>query len=838
MSDVTNSIRLNDYMSSTLQTINRTMEMTIDLMERMDRQLMTLGTGAGLHNMNGDLSAVMARLAALEGMIISIGSGAGPPNNTVIAQLNAQLIAAQNRIALLEAQLAGVGSGGVNHAAFNQLNAQLTTAMERIAQLETQLANMGSHGNGGSSAALGQLNAQLTAAQNRIAALEAQLAALGSRGNNSSANNMLTRIVLQGQQANSILLQMTTLLSQLNTNHGPNNTTAEINRLNQELQEANNRIQRLEEEINRLNSNSGRVGSSFNGWAMNLTGVFSALQMIQMVMHEIVGLLKKADEYTNANARLMLINDGLRTQAAMQQQILDLANASYSSYSATATLVARMGRTSYFKGDNDSAMRFADIVNKSLSISGAGVAESSSVLLQLSQAMSSGVLRGEEFNAVMENGSRLAEALATQLQVDIGTLRRMAMEGQLTADVVAGAIMQSGEMIDAEFNRMPVTFGQAMTVIDNEIGRWLGEMAKAEGALGKINQMFIAIGLWLQSESGRGFLDSVAYGLNAVVTLTEAAINILQLLGEQLNWLGPVAETVLIAAVAFGAIAAAQALAGMAAAMATAAASFVMAHPIMAAVAAAIGVLITIAKHFGITMTDVVMTVIGAWFWLLNTFEEVVFKIQTLFYNLDGAVSNILMNIISGVQRFINDFLAGVDALIDALNKFLPFSHMEHTTKFTFADDRRASMENYLTRQQQQLNQSQLALESRKQERQAKLEEYRVYWENKFGDKQTLSDELPSIGTAAQLKELASVDKVGKVGSIDDDVNIADEDLKMLMELAVQNRVNQINLTVNTVAPSITNHNSINNGMDIAQFVDSMTYGLNESRMVTVEEVY
>ena len=231
MSDVSNSIRLNDYMSSTLRTINQTMEQTISIMQRLDTQLRTLGTGgSGLSGMDTSLSAVMARVRMLETMIASIGTGAGP---------GARL--------------------------FSQLNTQLITAQARITELETQLANLGNRNNGGS---------------------------------------------------------------------------GDIERLNNELAEARGRVEQLEREIERLSNQAGNTGRQFGGWALTLTGVFSALQMIQMALMSFKGVTDLADEFTGANARLALINDGLRTQAQLQQQVLETANKTGASYTVSVTASA------------------------------------------------------------------------------------------------------------------------------------------------------------------------------------------------------------------------------------------------------------------------------------------------------------------------------------------------------------------------------------------------------------------------------------------------------------------------------------------------------------------
>lgn len=730
MSDISNSIRLNDYMSSTLRTINQTMEQTISIMQRLDSQLGSLGSGGsdGLNEMNTSLSAVMDRVQMLETMIASIGTGAGPGNQR-----------------------------------FSQLNVQLTAAHVRITELERQLASLGNRNNGGS---------------------------------------------------------------------------GDIERLNNELAEARRRIEQLEQEVARLGTQAGNTGRQFGGWALTLTGVFSAIQMVQMALMALKGVTDLADEFTGANARLALINDGLRTQAQLQQQVLDTANKTGASYTATAALVARMGRTEMFRGSNDAAIRFADIVNKSLTISGASTAESSSVIIQLSQAMSSGVLRGEEFNAIMENGSRLAEGLATQLGVGVGQLRAMAMNGELTSDVVADAILKAGEAIDAEFEKMPRTFGRNIEIMRNEVGYWLADMAEADGALGKINAQFTQLTYWLQDSTGQNFLAGVAYTLNVFAVGLETAINGLQILGETFEIIGPIAEVVLISIITAGALMAAQAIGRMVAAIGSAAVGFAVTHPVITLVALAIGVVISMAKSLGVTMTDVVVGIIGAWYWLQDAFGLVVLKVKEVFSSMATFIDNILIDIMLGVQRFINDFLSGVDALVDAVNQYTPLK-LEHTQKLTFATDAAEAQERLNKTRAEKLAQERADLEAAQRERQEKLEEYRVYWAEKFGDNKAeeAPKEIPGMD-GWTMPNISSVDKVGKVGKIDDDVNIADEDMKLLMDLAIQNRVNQINLTVQPSAPNITQTNIINTELDMQAAVNDITSAVYESNQVVVEQDY
>ena len=725
MSDISNSIRLNDYMSSTLRTINQTMTQTISIMQRLDRQLRTLGTDGGLANMAAGLSAVIAQAQRLNRTIASIGTGAGPSN------------------------------------LFSQMNTQLTAALMRISELEAQLAGMG-------------------------------------RGNGSDS--------------------------------------VQIQELNNQLEEARRRIEQLEGDINRLNEgghSSGRAEKAFN-----FSSILSGLKTVQTVMEKLGQVNALADEFTNANMELNRVNDGLRTQTELQQQVLDTANNTRSSYTDTASLVASAGRSSQFQGNNDAAIRFADIVNKSLITSGADAAEAGSVVAQLSQAMTNGTLSGEGFNAVMENGSRLAETMAAGLGISTGQLRQMAEDGKLTADVLAQAVMQAGTAIDEEFMKMPATFDQNAVVFKNTIGSWLADMAKADGALGKINAQFTQITAWLQDSAGQSFLQDVAYTLNVFAVGIETAIGGLQMLGETFEIWGPIAETVLISIITAGALMAAQAIGKMVVAIGAAAVGFAVAHPAITAVAIVIGIVISMAKSLGVTMTDVVVGIIGAWYWLQDAFGLVVLKVKETFTSLATFVDNILIDIMLGVQRFINDFLSGVDALVDAVNQYTPLK-LEHTQKLTFATNAAEGQERLNKTRAEKLAQERADLEKEQRERQEKLEEYRVYWADKFGDNKAeeAPKEIPGMD-GWTIPDIGSVDKVGKVGKIDDDVNIADEDLKYLVNLSTQKYVNNVNLTVQTSAPTITNHATIREDADLDKLISGVAGALGEARQVTVEQEF
>ncbi len=728
MSDITVSIRLNDYMSSTLRTINTTLNRTITTLTMLQRQLTMVGSGHAFNPLGTEVSALMAQVQMLEAMIASIGTGAGP-NTLLLGQLSAQLTAARTQAALLEAALHGLSASGQSTPQVQQLNTALTEARQRIQQLEGDLRHLG--------------------------------------GNDPSGNTA--------------------------------NSTKTMG-------------------FGELISNGKKMQE-----------IFTKLQKVSVL----------AEPFIQANTQLNLINDGLRTQAKLQRQVMEMAHQTGTSYTVAAGLMNQIGRLPLFAGSNDKAVRFADSVNKSLALSGLAPTDAANTFSQLIQAMKSGAISGEAFNNILSDGGYLAQTLAQQLGTTIGGLQKMAAHGQLTADQVANALLSASEAIDKDFKTLPLTFGQSMTMIREEFSYWLAELSQADGALGRLNELFAQLAIWLQSDGGQNFLELIAYALNMLAAAAKMTILGLQPLGEILGALAPLAQLLFIAILVSGALLAAQAIGEVVLAIGAAVAGLAMAHPIMAAVAIIIAVLIMRAKELGLTMVDVVLTIVEAWYELVNIFEEIKLKIHTLFINIAIFISDILSNILLEMQRFINDFLSGVDVLIDAINKYTPF-HMEHTTKWTFADDFNNRQNEKKNEWLQNLAQERLDIEQNRATQQNTLDALRITLEEKFGNGYDNSQyKTPFSWDSWTMPNIGSVDKVGRIGAIDTDVNIADEDMKMLMELAIQNRVNQINLTVQTTnSPNVTQNNVINTELDLQTAVNEITTSVYDANQVTVEQDY
>uniref|UniRef100_UPI0004753458 tape measure protein n=1 Tax=Lysinibacillus boronitolerans TaxID=309788 RepID=UPI0004753458 len=179
-----------------------------------------------------------------------------------------------------------------------------------------------------------------------------------------------------------------------------------------------------------------------------------------------------ADSYSNINARLANINDGLQTQSQLQDKIFKASRRSLSSYDEMASSVAKLNLLAKDAfSSNDEAIRFTELMTKSFSVSGAGQQEMESGMFQLTQAMASGKLQGDEFRSIMENAPLLAQAISKTAGVSMGALKEMSSEGTITADLIKRSLFNAADEIEEKFGNMPMTFSQAVTVFKSSAKR-------------------------------------------------------------------------------------------------------------------------------------------------------------------------------------------------------------------------------------------------------------------------------------------------------------------------------------------------------------------------------
>lgn len=535
-------------------------------------------------------------------------------------------------------------------------------------------------------------------------------------------------------------------------------------------------------------------------------------------------ILELADSMTTTRARLDLMNDGLQTTAELQDMIMKSANRSRAAYSTTADAVAKMG---IMAGDafssNEELIAFSELINKQFTIAGTSAAGIDAAMLQLTQAMSSGVLRGEELNSVFEQAPTIIQTIADYLGVPIGKIREMAAEGQITSTIVKNAMLASADEINAKFAAMPMTFSQVWTIAKNIALEAFTPVLTLIGQGAQWiydNWSMIAPVFWGLAAAALGY--AVALGIQTAATWIAngaAQAFFTTLLTNPLFWI----------ALAIGVVVAAiykwvQSVGGL-----------------KVAWLICVNAVLTAWDWVKIGFMTGVYFVMNLWNRLQLAFYTASVNIQNFMGDMKAGVLTILQNMVNGAIDIINGF-------INTLNK-IPGVSIDAIEKVTFGTT--AQMENDAAKQaraadlsayQDQIN-SQIA--ERDSALSAMKAEARAATAQREAEIAAAKAESAAAGNGSTEPDwsayantdpgdIGNVDRVGSVGSIDEDVNIADEDLKFLRDVAemryVQNFV--------TLTPTVAVDAKISEKVDVDEVVDKIERRLETEFEAAAEGVY
>lgn len=260
----------------------------------------------------------------------------------------------------------------------------------------------------------------------------------------------------------------------------------ELGKLITSQQQVNSRLDQMEGKFDATAKSVDRAEKSMFSLSRVATSLATALSVQQIAEYgnAWVTVSNKLVNAIRANEDLLTVTN----------RVFDISQDTRAGLEATATLYGRLERATRSAGTSTADLaKLTTTINKGLVVSGATAEEASSTMIQLSQALASGVLRGEEFNSISENGSRLAVALADSLGVTVGQLRAMAAEGKLTTDVVVNGLLKQSDAIAKEFGNTVLTMGQAFTVASNNITKFIGESSSVNTALNIFNQGVISL---------------------------------------------------------------------------------------------------------------------------------------------------------------------------------------------------------------------------------------------------------------------------------------------------------------------------------------------------------
>lgn len=251
--------------------------------------------------------------------------------------------------------------------------------------------------------------------------------------------------------------------------------------------------QQLEQRLNRMDS-------SFNRTSQSLNNTEHSMQSLSKVAAALTGYLSVSmvasysEAWTELNNKLSNSVRASESLIDVTQRVFDISQATRSSLDATATLYARLERgTREYNTSAADLAKLTSIINQGFIVSGATAQEAENAIIQLSQGIASGVLRGEEFNSVAEQGSRLMVALADSMGVGIGQLRKMAAEGKLTTDVVVKGLLSQGDAIGKEFAKTTRTMSQAFQEAGNNLTKFLGENTTIKSTISAFSDAVITV---------------------------------------------------------------------------------------------------------------------------------------------------------------------------------------------------------------------------------------------------------------------------------------------------------------------------------------------------------
>lgn len=296
---------------------------------------------------------------------------------------------------------------------------------------------------------------------------------------------------------------------------------AAINEMEQSYRDCNNQQQQL-------NKSMGQGSTAAGGLLGKIKGMASAYLGMKAVK-DLVGL---SDTITQTDARLSMMNDGLQTTAELNDMIYASAQRSRGSYLATAEAVSKLG---LMAGDafssNKETIAFMEQVNKQFKIAGTSAQGIDAAMLQLTQAMGSGVLRGEEYNSILEQAPNIIQSIAEYMDVPKGQLKEMAADGKITADIVKAAMFACADETNAKFESMPKTWSDIWTSMQNKAIKAL------DPVLAKINQL-------ANSERVQRTVNGLlkAFSVMAVVlaTVFDGVCAVYNFVADNWNWIGPI----------------------------------------------------------------------------------------------------------------------------------------------------------------------------------------------------------------------------------------------------------------------------------------------------------
>jgi tape measure domain-containing protein len=881
MASISASVELYDRMSAPLMSIMNAMNMTISSMRDMQS---TMGTDMDTSSLDAATQAANQAQAAMEALNQSMhtggqtpGTGGSEPTPTPSTD------PVQVPVEWVTNDLDVFSNSGIDR--FEQevtaTNQMLTTLSDRQNQIAQNAAGTDIF----SDSAMQDINSmgqRIQAVQQRIQQIENNPVNLGT----DTANAELEELRSQLNQA----LQAQEALNQAVDNMDVSAANAAYNQLSSTVASTERYIRDNADAQGNLNQQIQAGVNTSN----ELVDTVKRLALAYLSMQSVQKVLDVSDELAMTTARLNTMNqafneiNGTATETdTIVKQIYASAQNARDSFGDMAAVVAKFGNNARDAfASQDEVIAFANLIQKQMTIAGASTQEASNAMLQLSQALGSGVLRGDELNSIFEQAPNLIQSIADYLDVPIGKIREMAQDGQLTADTVKAAIFSSAEDINAKFEAMPMTWGQVWTSFQNSA------LMAFQPVLDKVNEL-------ANNDQFQGFVE------NAIGLLAQLAVyvldffNTLASIGAFIsdNWsiIAPIVYGVIAALIAYAAIsgivaavngvmalsasvhAAAEAMQAGATFTATAAQyglnAALMACPltwiillIIAVIAAIFAVCNAIAKMTGVANSGFGV-ITGGINVVIQFFKNLGLSVANIALGIGNAIAalasnmmtafhNAICNVQSWFYNLLSTALTVIEGICAALNK-LPFVEFDYSGISSAADDYASKAAEAAGNKEDYksigdaFNEGMSTFDTFQDGWAADAFNAGASWGDGVADKVSGMFSMDNIDltggvdTSMLSNDFANnaaqtaantADTADSAGRIADSVDISKENLKYLRDIAETEAINRF--TTAEIEVTMNNNNNISSDMDIDGMVDHLSAGLLEAMEQAAEGVH
>nr|DAM01657.1 MAG TPA: Tail tape measure [Caudoviricetes sp.] len=700
----------------------------------------------------------------------------------------------------------------------NSMAVRIDSIRERIQQIESNPVNMGTD-----------------TANSQLEQLRSQLDRAIQEQNN--LNTAMQNMDVSG--ANAAYLQLSQTVG--NTERYIRDNTDEQGRFNQEIQEGV----------------SGAEG--LMGMIKRMVGAYVGIQSVGKI-------LNMSDELTQTTSRLDLMNNSFNEINGTANETSELVNMVYAaaqdargSLDSMASVVARFGNNARDAfGNSEEVVAFADLVQKQMAIAGASTQEAANAELQLSQALGSGVLRGDELNSIFEQAPNLIQNIADYLDVPIGQIREMAADGELSADVVKAAIFAAADDINGKFDEMPMTWGQIWQSMQNTA------VMAFQPVLQRLNGM-------ANSNAFQRFVDEA---IEAMATTANIVLNIFDLVGSVAGFVAdhwsiiePIILGVAAAIIIYTAFTKGAEIASRAASLATNAwtaaqdaFNAVMRMNPVGLVIIAVVLLIAIiyaavaaVNHFAGTSVSATGLICGAFATALAFIGNLFIGAANTIIGTGVTLWNLIANFVNAFALVFNNPVAGIEALFLSLFNFI-VEVIESAARMldaVFGSNLADAVAGFQNKVQAKVDAvitenggSEILKTVEMSDYQFNRFDYGDAWNSgyNFGEKiddkisnfsladifgktdipnpddyiSGFSDAIANSGAGGNLDSIAD-----DTSAIKDSVDITDEDLKYLRDIAEQETINRF--TTAEIKLDMTNNNNVSSNADLDGIVDGMT---------------